>query len=187
MKHTFLYIFCRCCARLLRKTSRNFLVTRFMEGMSDVFLFTLFFHCRSFSPWWPLASRRYKISFCSSDRNCLLLFFSLSRYLLFSLSFANLSPYFLFFSVFPFFYIPNLWTLQLILSLILKKKKTRIQKHFPLSVFVFIDSLVVSASQDAGGHTLSCQNNLTFGIGLHVVGVQTVVRTLRHNQIFSDG
>ena len=74
------------------------------------------------------------------------------------------------------------------LSLILKKKNPRIQEHFPLSVFVFIDSLVVSASQDAGGHTLSRQNNLTFGIGLHVVGVGTVgVRTLRHNQIFSDG
>ena len=72
------------------------------------------------------------------------------------------------------------------LSLMLKKK-TRIQKHFPLSVLVFIDSLVVSASQDAGGHTLSRQNNLTFGIGLHVVGVRTVVRTLRHNQIVSDG
>ena len=72
------------------------------------------------------------------------------------------------------------------LSLILEKK-TRTQKHFPLSVLVFIDSLVVSASQDAGGHTLSRQNNLTFGIGLHVVGVRTVVRTLRHNQIFSDG
>ena len=60
------------------------------------------------------------------------------------------------------------------------------EKHFPLSVFVFIDCLVVSASQDAGGHTLSRQNNLTFGIGSHVVGVRTVVRTLRHKQIFSD-
>ena len=61
----------------------------------------------------------------------------------------------------------------------------RIQKHFPLSVFVFIDSFVVSALQDAGGHTLSRQNNLTFDIGLHEVGVRTVgVRTLRHNQIF---
>ena len=49
------------------------------------------------------------------------------------------------------------------------------QKHFPLSVLVFIDSLVVSASQDAGGHTLSRQNNLTFGIGLHVVGARTIV------------
>ena len=65
-------------------------------------------------------------------------------------------------------------------------KKTRIQKHFLLSVFVFIDSLVVSASQDAGGHKLSRQNNLTFGVGLHVVGVRMVVRsrTRLHNQIF---
>ena len=72
------------------------------------------------------------------------------------------------------------------LSLILKKNP-RIQEHFSLSVFVFIDSLVVSASQDAGGHTLSRQNSLTFGIGLHVVGLRTVVRTLRHNQTLSDG
>ena len=39
---------------LKRETSRNSLVTRFMEEMS-VFLFTLVFHCRSFSPWWKLA------------------------------------------------------------------------------------------------------------------------------------
>ena len=54
-------------------------------------------------------------------------------------------------------------------------------------IFPRINGPIVSASQDAGGHTLSRQNNLTFGIGLHVVGVRTVVRTLRHNQIFSDG
>ena len=40
--HFFCTLLCRCFARLLRETSRNFLVTRFMEGMSDVFLFTLF-------------------------------------------------------------------------------------------------------------------------------------------------
>ena len=44
------------------------------------------------------------------------------------------------------------------LSLILKT--TRIQKQFPLSVFVFIDSFVVSALQDAGGYPNSRQNNL---------------------------
>ena len=33
--------------------------------------------------------------------------------------------------------------------------KTRIQKKIPLSVFVFIDSLVASASQDAGGYAIS--------------------------------
>ena len=38
------------------------------------------------------------------------LVFSLSLKLLFQLSFAGLSPYFLFFSVFLFLYIPNLWT-----------------------------------------------------------------------------
>ena len=36
---SFLY---RCFARLQRETSRNFLVTRFMEEMSYVFLFTFF-------------------------------------------------------------------------------------------------------------------------------------------------
>ena len=80
------------------------------------------------------------------------------------------------------------------------------QKHFPLSVFVFIDSLVVSASQDAGGHipwvqevflacgrkvsgtqgfqgschALSRQKNLTFGIGLHVAVVRTVSLGVRY-------
>ena len=39
------------------------------------------------------------------------------------------------------------------LSLILKT--TRIQKHFPPPVFVFVHSLAVSASSHAGGHTLS--------------------------------
>ena len=68
------------------------------------------------------------------------------------------------------------------LSLILYKT-TRIQKHFSISVFDFIDSLVVSASQEAGGHTLSRQNNLTSGIRLHEVCVRTGGRTLRHNQI----
>ena len=58
------------------------------------------------------------------------------------------------------------------LSLILKK--TRIQKHFPLSVFVLFDSLVVSSSQEVGVQTLSRQNNLKFGIDLHEVGVRTV-------------
>ena len=76
---------------------------------------------------------------------------------------------------------------DMIINLSLILKKTRIQKRFSLSVFVFIDSLVVSASQQAGCHTLSRHNNLTFGIGLHVVGVRRVVRALRHNQIFSDG
>ena len=38
----------KCFAQLQHETSRNFLVTDFMEEMSYVFLFN-FFHCRSFS------------------------------------------------------------------------------------------------------------------------------------------
>ena len=40
------------------------------------------------------------------------------------------------------------------------RQHAEIQKQFPLSVVVFIDSLVVSASQDAGGYAISSQNNL---------------------------
>jgi len=49
------------------------------------------------------------------------------------------------------------------LSLILKK--TRIQKHFPLSGFVFIDSLAASALQKAGGYAISRPNNLELHLG----------------------
>ena len=68
---TFLY---RCFALLQRENYRNFLVTRFMEEISEGSLFT-FFHCRSFSPWWPLSfpTARYKIFMLfhvSFFRNC---------------------------------------------------------------------------------------------------------------------
>ena len=53
------------------------------------------------------------------------------------------------------------------LSLILILQKTRIQEQFPLSVFVFIDSLVVSALQDAAGYGISRQNNLELHLGRH--------------------
>ena len=46
--------FARCFARLKCETSFNFLFTRFMEEIF-VLLFTLSFHCRSFSPWQLLA------------------------------------------------------------------------------------------------------------------------------------
>ena len=47
--HFFCTFLCRFFARLQRETSRNFLVTSFMEEISYVFSFT-FFHCRLFSP-----------------------------------------------------------------------------------------------------------------------------------------
>ena len=37
----------------------------------------------------------------------------------------------------------------------LKLQTTRIQKQIPLSVFVFIESLVVSALEDSGGYAIS--------------------------------
>ena len=43
----------------------------------------------------------------------------------------------------------------------------RTQKQFPLSVFVFIDSLVVSASQDAGDYAISRRNILELYLGCH--------------------
>ena len=85
------------------------------------------------------------------------------------------------------------------LSLILWK--TRIQKQFPLSVFVFIDSLIVSASQDAGGYAIFRQNNHELHLVCHTywgsyftlvslwcgrtVGQSVGVRS-RHYQVFSD-
>ena len=65
-------------------------------------------------------------------------------------------------------------------SLILQT--TQIQKQFPLSVFVFIDSLVVSALKDAGGYAISIHTRVAFGlpyllIELFYIGIP-VVRTV---------
>ena len=74
------------------------------------------------------------------------------------------------------------------------------QKQLALSVFVFIDSFVVSALQDAGGYAISRQNNLELGchtcwlsyftlVGLwcgRTVSREGGVRS-RDYQIFSDG
>ena len=90
-------------------------------------------------------------------------FFYVSLYISVALFLVELrwpAAFFLFFSVFLFLYIPNLWTWQL--SLILNT--TRIQKQFLLSVF---DSLAVSTLQDAGGYAISRQNNLELHLGCH--------------------
>ena len=117
---------------------------------------SVFFLCRSFSPWWPLAF----LIFSPPLRNFIL--FLQQKWLL-CFSYLALA----------LFLVELRWTVALLslflcLSLYLFSKfldinlnliiwTTRIQKHFPLSVFVFIDSFVVSASQDTGGDTLSCQ------------------------------
>ena len=124
--------------------------------------------CRSFSPRWPqqlsFSHRRYKISCCSYNRKRSPLFF-LSRSSSFSRSASlgvALLSLFLCLSISLYSkFVDRTINLSLIL------KTTRIQKNFPLSVFVFIDSLVLSASQDVGGRTLSRQNKMTFSFGLH--------------------
>ena len=109
--HFFCTFFCRCFAPLKRETFRNFLVTRFMEEMSYVFLFTFFFivahfHPASISHFLTAATKWHVVP---PTKNVFLVF-SISFQLFFSLSFAGLSPYFLFFSVFLFLYFPDLWT-----------------------------------------------------------------------------
>ena len=106
VQHTFFCTFlCRCFARLQRETSRNLLVTRFMEEMLRVFPFTFFFTAAHFHFALVAASISHlvtaatKFSCCSSNKKKSPLFFichsrSLSPF--FSLSFANLQPTFSF-------------------------------------------------------------------------------------------
>ena len=110
---------CRCFARLHRETSRNFLVSRFMEEMSYVFSLPNFLLPLIFIlHWWSLAFRilspplqNFHVALPTKKMSPSF-FLSRSRSLspFFSLSFAGLQPDFLFFSVFLLPYIPNLQT-----------------------------------------------------------------------------
>ena len=51
--HFFCTFVCCCFSWWQCQTSRNFLVTRYMEEMLSVVVH--FLCCRSFTPWWPLA------------------------------------------------------------------------------------------------------------------------------------
>ena len=102
--HLFCTFLCLRFVRLQRGTSRNFLVTRFMEEMSLSLIFT------------PVAAAI--LIFSPPLQNCMLflqqkkvsfVFFSLAL-ALFLVQLRWVSPYFLFFSVFLFLCIPNLWT-----------------------------------------------------------------------------
>ena len=98
-------------ALIQRETSRNFLVTRFMEGMSYVLSFTVFSLPLIFTlHWWPLAflifsPQLQNFHVVLPTKTCLLCFFisrskSLSPF--FSMSFAGLPPAFSFSLSFPF-------------------------------------------------------------------------------------
>ena len=127
-------------AIVLHDRNRNFLVYTFYGGNVGRVLVHFFFTVAHFHP-----GGRYKISFCSSNKNVSFCFFSLTL-APFNVELLWPVAYFLFFSVFLFLYIQNYF-----------RQHGYRNSHLPLSVFVFIDSLVVSASQDAGGHTLSRQ------------------------------
>ena len=122
--HFFCTFLCRCFARIQRETSRNFLVTHFMEEMSYVFSFT-FFDCRSFSlciggrQHFPFCDRRYNIFmlFFQQKNVSVVFYLSLqtsSSVALFLFVLRWPASYFLFLSVFLLLYIPNLWTSVLI-------------------------------------------------------------------------
>ena len=101
VQHTFFVHFFAavCFARLQRKTSRNFLATRFMEEMSYVFFFTFVFSlpliftlvAANISHFFTAAT---EFSCCSSKERCLSRSSSPSPF--FSLTFAGLSPTFSF-------------------------------------------------------------------------------------------
>ena len=120
VQHTFFSTFlCRCFARLQRETSRNFSVTRSIEGMSYVFSFTFFSLSLIFTlHWWPLAflillPPLQNFHVVRPTKRCFLCFLSLALDLSVALFLVELrwpAAYFLFFSVFLLLYIPNLWT-----------------------------------------------------------------------------
>ena len=118
--------------------------------------------------WCPLAFLIFRFKtfhVVLPTKNCLLYFLSLAPDLCRLFSFwASLAcrPLSLFLCVTLALY-SKFVDMTINLSLILYK--TRIQREFPLSVFIFIDSLVVSALQDAGGYAISRQNNIVLHLG----------------------
>ena len=121
MQHTFFCTFlCRTFAvhffvhffpRLQRETSRNFLVTRFMQGMSYVLSLIFFFTAAHFHlSWWPLAFLIFSPPLQNfhgvlPTKKGLLCFLSLALDLcrpFFSMSFAGLPPTFSFSLSFSF-------------------------------------------------------------------------------------
>ena len=104
-QHIFCTFLCRCFARLQRKFSINFPVTRFMEEMSNVvrvpvhFFFTALIFALVAASISHFLTGATKFSCCSSNKKMSPLFFiSRSRSLspFFSLSFAGLPPTFSF-------------------------------------------------------------------------------------------
>ena len=97
--HFFCIFLCLCFARLLRETSRNFIVTRCMGETSYVFSFTflslpLFSFCVGGRQHFPFCHRRYEIFMLFFQQKNVSFVLYLSPFL--SLSFAGLPPTFSF-------------------------------------------------------------------------------------------
>ena len=139
----FLYFFYRCFARLRRETSLLHVLWR---EVVLIFIHYFFFHCRPFFPWWPLAflsfSPPLQYFHVLRTKNVSILFYLL-LWLSVALYLVELRwpvTYFLFFCLSLSLY-SKFVDMKINLRLILYT--TRIQRQFPLFVFVFIDSLVV--------------------------------------------
>ena len=169
----FLYISLPLFCTLQRETSRNFKVTRFMEEITCSC--SLFFHCRLFSPWWPLAFLIFSIplqNFMLFPPKNFLYFFYLALALFLvelPLPVALLSLFLcLCLSLFSKF-----MDMTINLNLILQRTRVGCRNIFR---FPFLSVLTLQLSLL---HKTRMAIHMTFGIGLHKVGVRTVgVRTL---------
>ena len=120
----FLYISLPLCCTTITRNFQNLPGYSFCGGNVVPVLVNFLFHCRSFSPWWPLQNFHVVLP---TKKCCLSLFFSLS--------FAGLSPTFSFSLSLSFSYSKFV---DMTINLSLTLQTTQIQKQFPLSVFVFI-------------------------------------------------
>ena len=163
---------------------------------------SVFFHCRSFSPCiggyqhFSFRYHHYKIfMLLFQQKNVSFFYLSLQISAAFFLVERRWpATYFVFFSgCFSLLLYSKFVDLTINLSLIFQT--TRIQKQFLLSIFVFLDSLVVSALKNTGGQVIS---RFSFGllyllielfyIGMPVVWTDSCLVGLRSSdyQIFWD-
>ena len=123
--------------------------------MSYVFLSPFFSRC-SVSRWWPQA---FPIFFAS---------LACRRTFSFSLSFS--------------FFLFVVYSKFVDMTLNLDNTDTGTFSAFRFRLYWLLSGLCFT--RRGWPYTLSSQNNLTFDIGLHIVGVRAFGRTLRHNHIF---
>ena len=147
---------CRCFARPQHETSRNFLVYTLYGGNVGRVLVHFFFTVAHFHP-----GGRYKISFCSSNKNVSFCFFSLTL-APFHVELLWPVAYFLVFSVFLFLYIRNYF----------RQHGYRNICRFPFSSLLTLQLSLLHETRVA----IRFPASDIWYIGLHVVGVQTVVR-----------